>query len=125
MARGPEHTALDRALANLCQLRRNPLQQPISPVPLMIALNACLTLSNQYHFTLAHGGWDASSFLSCLLGELAVAPGFLVQTLEEGICQQCGNASRQVPVTTLCLSLICLMYDPFSSVGISYIWIFC
>ena len=95
VARGPEHAALDAVLRNLCGLRRNPLQQPISPVPLMMGLNACLQLTGQYQFTIAQG-WDAASFLSCLLGELAVAPGFLVETLEEGICQQCGNASRQV-----------------------------
>ena len=40
VARGPEHAALDAILANLCQLRRNPLQQPFSPVPLMMGLNA-------------------------------------------------------------------------------------
>ena len=96
VARGPEHAALDAVLANFCQQRRDPLQAPFSPVPLMEALNTCLTLSNQYHFTLAHNGWDATSFLSCLLGELVVAPGFLVQTLEEGVCQQCGNVSSQV-----------------------------
>ena len=98
--RGPEHAALDAVLANLCGQRRNPRQLPFSPVPVMQALNACLQLNGQYQYTIAQG-WDAASFLSSLLGELAVAPGFLVETLEEGVCQQCGNASQQVTVATL------------------------
>ena len=93
--RGPEHTALDVQLRALCVARRNPVQPPLSPLPLLQALNPCLVLSGQYQFNNVVG-WDAAEFLSSLLGELAILPGFLVETLEEGVCQVCGNPSQQV-----------------------------
>ena len=94
--RGPEHAALDRQLRALCAARRNPLQPPLSPLPLLLALNPCLALGvGQFQFDNLQG-WDAASFLSSLLGELAIVPGFLVETLEEGVCYVCGNPSQQV-----------------------------
>ena len=90
-----EHIALHAELVRLCRARRNPLQQPFSPVGLMEALNPCLVKSRQYTFD-TEEGWDAASFLLCLLGELHFLPGNLVETLEEGVCQICGNTSKQV-----------------------------
>ena len=98
--RGPEHAALDGQLRALCAARRNPLQPPLSPLPLLQALNPCLALSGQFQFNNLVG-WDAASFLSSLLGELAIVPGFLVETLEEGVCQVCGNPSQQVNFISL------------------------
>ena len=79
----------------LCVARRDPLQRPLSPLPLIATLNPCLVLSRQPTFNNTIG-WDAASLLSSLLGELEVLPGFLVETLEEGVCQICGNPSQQV-----------------------------
>ena len=79
----------------LCVARRNPLQAPLSPVGLMTSLNPCLVLGGQPTYDIVRG-WDAAAFFSSLLGELDLLPGFMVETLEQGVCQLCGNQSQQV-----------------------------
>ena len=79
----------------LCVARRDPQQRPLSPLPLITTLNPCLVLGGQPTYNAVVGG-DAAELLSSLLGELEVQPGFLVETLEEGVCQVCGNQSQQV-----------------------------
>ena len=94
--RGQQHAALDAELVRLCVARRNPLQAPLSPLGLLNSLNPCLVLGGQPIYDNLNG-WDAAYFFSTLLGELDLLPGFMVETLEEGVCQLCGNQSQQVP----------------------------
>ena len=96
-ARNPAQTALDATLRQMLGAARNPLSPPICPLPLMHSLNACLALGQQPQYN-AVVGWDAGEFLSDLLNELALQPGYLVNPLEEGVCQACGAQQRQVSV---------------------------
>ena len=94
--RGPQHRALDYELVRLCVARRDPQQRPLSPLPIIATLNPCLVLGGHATFNNVVAGGDSAELLSSLLGELDVQPGFLVETLEQGVCQICGNQSQQV-----------------------------
>ena len=102
--RGQQHAALDAELVRLCVARRNPLQAPLSPVGLLTSLNPCLVLGGQPTYDNVRG-WDATAFFSSLLGELDLLPGFMVETLEQGVCQLCGNQSQQVPFGSCFMTL--------------------
>jgi hypothetical protein len=93
--RDPAHTALDAAVTQLCGARRNPAQGPLSPLPLLAALNPCLLQANQQQYDI-HQGWCAGEFLFATLAELEFQDGFVVRTHEEGVCQGCGTNWHEV-----------------------------
>ena len=92
--RSSQHAALDATIIQMFSAARNPAQPPLSPLPLLANLNPCLALAQLPLFNHAQG-WDAASFLSALLGELTVQQGFMVENVELGVCQQCGNQWQQ------------------------------
>ena len=94
-ARGPEQAALDAALVQLCGDRRDPSHLAINPTPLVTALNPCLALAHQPVFSVQQPSC-AGDFLAALLGQLAIEPGFLVNTMEDSLCQDCGENWTQV-----------------------------
>ena len=95
VARNPAQAALDATLRQMLGAARNPLSPPICPLPLMNSLNVLLAMGQQPQFNIGVG-WDAGAFLSHLLDELEFQPGFLVNHLEQGVCQACGAQQQQV-----------------------------
>lgn len=93
--RDANHTTLDLALARLCGDRRDPQVGALDTLDLLAALAPCLLGLGLPNFTAANQEC-AGEFLLALLTQLDFQPGFLVQTLEEGMCQICGGQWQQV-----------------------------
>ena len=93
VARDALHTNLHAAMAQLCGMRRDPTRGPLEPQPLVHRLNNCLPIPLQFPTNVPQ---CAGEFLAALVGELALAAGFLVEHREVGVCQACGGQYDQV-----------------------------
>jgi hypothetical protein len=61
----------------------------------LAALNPCLAMGSQPQYDIQQGSC-AGEFLASVLEELALQPGYLVNTREEVVCQTCGTNWHQV-----------------------------
>ena len=89
----PEQLALHRALQDLCQYRRDPANPRVGPQQVVNALNLCLAVDNRFDIN-RYG--CAMEFLDQLFANLALAPGYLISHLEQGLCDGCGQQAQQV-----------------------------
>ena len=89
---------LNTAMSNLCVARRDPAVGPLSPVPLLDALQPCLVQAGTSMggpFTVEQMQCSGE-FLTAILSQLQFEPHGIVLTSEEGVCQICGNQQHQV-----------------------------
>ena len=88
---------LNTAMSNLCVARRDPTVGPLSPVPLLDALQPCLVQARvpMGPFTVEQMQCSGE-FLTAILSQLQFEPHGIILTSEEGLCQICGNQQHQV-----------------------------
>ena len=99
--RSAAQAALDLLVQQMGRDYRNPNIPPFHTEPLVQAYNACVPPALQLPLGQPH---DAVEFLAGggqaghggLLGELRLAPHYLLSFMQEGTCNQCGHDYQQV-----------------------------
>jgi hypothetical protein len=98
-----EQLELIQTFSNMARRRRNPEAGPFSPTPLLIALNRCLSISDQYGMRLVHETGEivpksacAIELLNDLLAKMVATNGFIVNHIEHGDCDKCGCGATEV-----------------------------
>ena len=82
-------------LQRICGLRRDPLQPPLDPTPLVDALNLCLNDQSQFDIRVPE---CAMEFMSQILDNIEILPQYIATHYEVGDCLVCGSHYRQVGV---------------------------
>ena len=85
-------------LQRICGLRRDPLQPPLDPTPLVDALNLCLNDQNQFDIRVPE---CAMEFMSQILDNIEILLHYIATHYEVGDCVVCGSHYRQVGVITV------------------------
>ena len=125
--RSPAQRALDQVLHQLARDYRDPTVPPFHVEPLVIAYNGCVPVGLRFPLGRPHcaveflmGGGMAGH--GGLLGELRLAPNFLLTYMQEGDCPHCGQQYRQVGLLVIVGTSRGVLYIVGTTRGVLYVY---